>query len=86
MVADKIVELQDAIGVELTKAYLVPAFTVTRKFKYKFLDPYWQILENSSRNFPEISVFWGVTQTDFWKTRPLDGSSRNWSVARPRIL
>lgn len=28
MVADKIVELQDAIGVELTKAYLVPAFTV----------------------------------------------------------
>ena len=32
MVADKIVELQDAIGVELTKAYLVPAFTVTRKF------------------------------------------------------
>ena len=32
---------------------------------------YWQILENSSRNFSEISVFRGVTQTDFWKTDPV---------------
>ena len=30
--------------------------------------PYWQILENSSRKFFEISVFRGVTQTNFWKT------------------
>ena len=35
------------------------------------LNPFWQILENSSRNFPEISVFRGVTQTDFWKTHPV---------------
>ena len=35
------------------------------------LNPYWQILENSSRNFSEISVFRGVTQTDFWKTHPV---------------
>ena len=30
--------------------------------------PYWKILENS---FSEISVFWGVTQTDYWKTPPV---------------
>ena len=34
------------------------------------VNPYWQILENSSRTFPEISIFWDVTQTDFWKTYP----------------
>ena len=27
------------------------------------INPYWQILEN----FPEISVFRDVTQTDFWE-------------------
>ena len=36
----------------------------------RVLNPYWQILENSSRNLSEISVFRDVTQTDFWKTRP----------------
>ena len=30
-------------------------------------NPYWQILENSSKNFPEISVFRGISWTDFWK-------------------
>ena len=35
------------------------------------LNSYWQILENSTRNFYEISVFWGVTQTDFWITHPV---------------
>jgi len=35
------------------------------------LNPYWQILENSSRKFSKISVFRGVTQTDFWKTHPV---------------
>ena len=34
----------------------------------KFLNSYWTILENSSRNFSEVSVFRSVTQTDFWKT------------------
>ena len=35
------------------------------------LNPYYQILENSSRIFfSKISVFRGVTQTDSWKTRP----------------
>ena len=34
-------------------------------------NPYKQILENSSRDFPEISVFRGVTQTDFWKSCPV---------------
>ena len=32
---------------------------------------YWQILENSSRNFAVISVFRSVTQTDIWKTHPV---------------
>ena len=27
------------------------------------LNPYWQIMENSSRNFSEIFIFWVVTQT-----------------------
>ena len=35
------------------------------------ISPFWQILENSSRSFSEISVFRGVTQMDFWKTRPV---------------
>ena len=26
------------------------------------INPYWQILENSSRNFSEICIFWVVTQ------------------------
>ena len=26
------------------------------------LNPYWQIMENSSRNFPKIFIFWVVTQ------------------------
>ena len=25
-------------------------------------NPYWQIMENSSRNFPKIFIFWVVTQ------------------------
>ena len=33
-------------------------------------NPYWEILENSSRTFSEISVFRGVTQMDFWKIHP----------------
>ena len=37
---------------------------------------YWQFLENLSRNFSVISVFWGVTQTDFWKIHP----SISWST------
>ena len=40
MVADKIVELQDAIGVDLTKTYLVPAFTVNKKFLFQFFYRY----------------------------------------------
>ena len=35
------------------------------------INPYWQILENSSRNFPKISVIRHATQTDFWKTHPV---------------
>ena len=38
--------------------------------KLYLAQPYWQILENSSKNNSEISVFLGVTQTDLWKTRP----------------
>ena len=34
------------------------------------INPYWQILENSS-SYPEISVFRGATQTVFWKIHPL---------------
>ena len=43
----------------------------TETTSVKFINPYWQILENSSKNFSEISVFRGVTQTDFWKTHPV---------------
>ena len=43
---------------------------ISRIASIRSLNP-WQILENSSRNFPEISVFRGVTQTDFWKTHPV---------------
>ena len=34
-------------------------------------NPYWRILENSSRSFPDISFFRGVTQSYFWKFRPI---------------
>ena len=27
-----------------------------------YINPYWQIMENSSRNFPKIFIFWVVTQ------------------------
>ena len=37
----------------------------------RVLNPYWQILENSSRSFSEISVFQGKTQTDLCKTHPV---------------
>ena len=42
-----------------------------KQISTSLLNPYWKILENSSRIFSEISVFRGVTQTDFWKTRPV---------------
>jgi len=42
-----------------------------RGFYKSIIKPYWQILEDSFRNFPEISVFRGVAQTDFWKTHPV---------------
>ena len=29
---------------------------------WKFVNPYWQIMENSSRNFSKIFIFWVVTQ------------------------
>ena len=50
--------------------------SVTIKFKYLKIraisfNPDWQILENSPRNFLEISFFWGVKQTDFWKNYPV---------------
>ena len=32
---------------------------------WSYLNPYWQILENSSGKFAEISVFWDFTQMDF---------------------
>ena len=52
MVADKIVELQDAIGVELTKAYLVPAFTVNKnRYINSFIDIFricWKIVKMKS--------------------------------------
>ena len=35
-----------------------------------FVNTYWQILENSSRNFSELSVFRGMSRADFWKTHP----------------
>ena len=41
------------------------------KYHYSIINPYWQILENSSRKFSEISVFRVVTQVDFWKTEPV---------------
>ena len=44
----------------------------------EFLDPYCQILEKSSRNFCEISVFRGVTQTDSWQTHPVIFSNFNF--------
>ena len=34
------------------------------------VNPCWQILENSSRNFSEISVLRGMSWTDFWKITP----------------
>ena len=40
------------------------------KLKLLF-NPYWQILENSSRNFSEISVLRDVTYADFWKIPPI---------------
>ena len=39
--------------------------------KYSDFNHYWQILENSSRIYSEISVFRRVTQTDFWQTQPV---------------
>ena len=54
-------------GVSLKQNYIACKFIVN----IGLLDPYWQILENSSRNFSEISVYRGVTQTDFWKTHPV---------------
>ena len=41
------------------------------KAETEFLYPYWQILENSSRNIFRISVLRVVIQTDFWKTHPI---------------
>ena len=38
--------------------------------RFQNLNPNWQILENSSRNFSEMSVFRGVSQTDLWKVFP----------------
>ena len=35
------------------------------KIAWLAFNRYWQILQNSSRNFSEISVFQGVKQTDF---------------------
>ena len=52
---------------KLTATVLVQKRTENQKSNI----PYWRILENSSRNFSEISVFWGVIQTDFWKTHPI---------------
>ena len=42
------------------------------------INPYWQILKNSSRKFSEISVLRGVTQTDFWKTHPIFSPNFNF--------
>jgi len=54
---------------------------------YGSLNPYWQILENSPRNFSEIQFFQGVTQADFWKTRLyLHEFARNRPASRPGIL
>ena len=39
--------------------------------QFQIFNPYWEISENSSRKFFEISVFRGVKKTDFWKTNPL---------------
>ena len=39
-------------------------------FLQRPFNPYWQILENSSRIFSEISVFQGVSRTDFWTIHP----------------
>ena len=37
------------------------------KTETEFLYPYWQILENSSRNIFKISVLWVVIQTDIFR-------------------
>jgi len=44
------------------------------------VNTHWQILENSSRNCPEISVFRGGTQTDSWKTHPVSFRNFNFRV------
>ena len=45
------------------------------KFKIFWFNPYWQILENSSRNFPEISVY------RMWQ-RPISGKIiQIWTIS-----
>ena len=40
--------------------------------RLKPVNSYWQIPENSSKNFSKISVFRDMTQTDLWKTHPFN--------------
>ena len=53
----------------LIEIVTIPKFEIANFMKFN--SPYWQILENSSRNFSESPVCRGVTQTDFWKTHPV---------------
>ena len=48
------------------------------------LNSYWQIVENSSRNFPEISVFRGVSHVA-WH-RPISGMLIQYFIELDRFL
>ena len=43
---------------------------INSKILSSVLNPHWQILENSSRNFSENSVFWGVRKTVLLENSP----------------
>ena len=44
------------------------------------INPYWQILENASKIFAEISVFWIMSQIDFLKTNSFFSRNFNFRV------
>ena len=47
--------------IEMTKIVLCISH-ISLKTQDIWINPYWQILENSSRNFSKIFIFWVVTQ------------------------
>ena len=55
MVADKFTDLQKAVGPEITKTDLVPAFQVSKIFKYFFMVSF--ITEQSIIELPKTQLF-----------------------------